>query len=522
MTHRTVRVILAAAAAVAVLAGCGYFHTADVAGYVVDSESEEGINGATVTFFMADPRTNTGEVPVTATETNTSNGNDGYFSQKVIWENSVPRFGQEGDSGTIYVRINHPDYQELTTALPGVLSDTLNFVSNIEIVTAIYSVDEVSGRVVGGDGRPVNGVQVLLTLRYDDVEDEDREYTDLTATVDGEDGRFVLADIEWRDTSPAIGSTASTATATLTIDDPDYRLADGQAASGSTGIAVTLSSGDDLELSADVRATQTTFAAESLEGRVIRAGTSEGVNGVRVVLNLDSTSNEDEDYVATTGAIDGVAGSFVFTNVVWEDDTPSSPTSDTESGVVYIDDVDYYWASSPTASPNTRAVSLVHEQSSELSSAISVNRKPRTTFSATVQGRIIERLTGGADIVDSPVAGVEVTATFVDEGSITRTLSAISDANGEFSFFVEWSDSSPRDVDDGASDAADDTSIPEGEDVMQVDIDYVVPSGTVDADLDGDGTVPPGDANEPELDETNFQVKSWLTPNYLPTAVDVD
>lgn len=498
---------VAAAALVALTAGCGYFHTADIAGYVVDSETENGVNGATVTFYMANPSDNAEEEAVTATQTNTSNGNDGYFSQKVIWENSFPRFGQEGDSGTVYVRVTHPDYQEIVTPIEGVLSDTLNFVSNIEIDTAIFSVEEVTGRVVGGDGLPVNGVQVVLSLTYDDEEEEPREYADNTGTIDDDDGRFVITGIQWRDTSPNASDDGIGATATLTIDDPDYRLADGDS------ISLDLVSGQDLELADDVEAQQVTFTAGSLTGRVIRAGTSEGVNGVRMVLDVDSTADEDEDYVTTTATIDGVVGSFAFNGVSWEDQNPESPTSDTESGDVYVDDANYYWAAdSNNDPPLTRAVSLVSDQATELSSAISVNRFPRTEFSAELEGRVVERTSGADGTSDSGVPGVTVTLTFADEdgggGSTTRTLTATTNPNGDFDFFVEWTDSTPRDADDAASDAGGgESDIPEGEDIMLVDITYDISGTTFDA-------APPN--------VTDFEAKSWQTPNYLPTAVDDD
>lgn len=504
---RVVAGALGAAFLVLIASGCGYFHTADIAGYVVDSDTDEGVNGATVTFYMADPTANENEEAVTATETNTSNGNPGYFSQKVIWENSLPRFGQEGDSGTVYVRVAHPDYQEIVTPIQGILSDTLNFVSNIEIDTAIFSVAEVTGRVVGGDGLPVNGVQVVLSLTYDNEEEEAREYADNSGTIEEDDGRFVITDVEWRDTSPDASDDGTTATAALTIDDPDYRLADGDS------VSVELTSGEDLELADDVEARQTTFTAESLTGRVIRDGTSEGVNGVRIVLNLDSTTDEDEDYVATTATIDGVVGSFEFNNVTWEDEDPDGPTSDTETGEVFVDDADFYWAAdSDNDPPLTRAVSLVSDQSTELSSAIAVNRFPRTEFSAQLDGRVVERTSGADGTSDSGVPGVTVTLSFVDEdgagGTVTRTLTATTNPNGDFNFFVEWTDSTSRDADDAASDAGGgETDIPEGEDIMQVDIAYDV-SGTT------------FDAAAPNL--TDFEVKSWQTPNFLPTAVDPD
>ena len=48
----------------------------------------------------------------------TTGGNAGYYTHKVIWKTTSPLFGEEGDSGTIWITVTHEDYQEATVESP--------------------------------------------------------------------------------------------------------------------------------------------------------------------------------------------------------------------------------------------------------------------------------------------------------------------------------------------------------------------------------------------------------------------
>ena len=84
-----------------------------------------------------------------------------------------------------------------------------------------------------------------------------------------------------------------------------------------------------------------TFSSQTVTGRVIDVG-GDGINGVRMVLDLQSTPDDAEDYITTTATVNGDDGVYEFDNVTWRDETPDSPAADTESGVVSVDDDDTF------------------------------------------------------------------------------------------------------------------------------------------------------------------------------------
>jgi hypothetical protein len=306
-----------------------------------------------------------------------SQGNNGYFSHKIIWQNAFGEFGSEGDSGEVWLKISHEDYLEKTTRVSGILSDTINLVPDILLDRATFSTPQLRGRVLNVSG--------------------------------------------------------------------------------------------------------------------------EGVNGVRMVLDLSSTTDEAEDYITTTGFYEEEPGYYLFQDVTWRDETPDSDAADTENGSVLVDDPDYQ-------SGGSLSVILTSGQDSEAAEDIVVTRKPRTQFSTTVIGRCIRRyINVDGDPVDIPAQGIEVAAFYTDDNG-SHTLYDQTDATGSFSMLLQWSDADPEDDTD--------PTIPEGEDVLYVEFDYDPDnlSSYTFTDIVG--------ATTGTIEDDEFRLKSWLNPNYLPDAVD--
>ncbi len=266
---------------------------------------------------------------------------------------------------------------------------------------------------------------------------------------------------------------------------------------------------DTLNVFPDILLDRAAFETPEITGRVVDVS-GEGINGIRVELDLASTTDDAEDYVTTTATINDSVGTYRFPNVSWRDEAPDSASADTESATVTIDDPDYESATS-------LQLLITSDQAVEAADSIVVTRKPRLDFSVTVQGRCINRYTSSQGVDENAAPGIEVTATYKTEDGTLHTLYDQTDAGGGFSFFIQWTDDSPKDF-DGFTDALDDESIPEGEDGLFLQIQYDPPF-----DIDN-GTTPPTvndiiGANASVWDSDDFLLKSWINPNVLPDAV---
>lgn len=373
-------ICLALPAAFVILSGCGGYYTGEIAGYIKDSENAAGINGAVIRIYAEEPASASEDGFIVETASMSSGGNGGYFSHKIIWQSYFPAFGEEGDSGSVWLGIVHGDYTDAIAHVRGVISDTVNVVPDILLVRATFETPEITGRLVDVAG--------------------------------------------------------------------------------------------------------------------------EGVNGIRLELDLASTTDEAEDYVTTTATIDGNPGTYRFQNVSWRDEAPDSPSADTESATVIIDDPDY-----ESAAPLQLLVTS--DQAVEAADTIVVTRKARSDFSVTLQGRCINRYTSSSGVEENPAPGVEVTVTYKTQDDTLHTLYDQTDGTGSFSFFIQWTDDSSGDFDGPSPDGADDSSIPEGEDGLYVQIQYDTP-------FNGEDVIG-GDANA--YDGNDFLLKSWIDPNVLPDAV---
>ena len=369
--------------AVVLLASCGGYYTSDIAGYVKDDENGLGVNGAIIRVYAEEPESADAEGFSVETASMTSGGNAGYYSHKIIWKNWFPSFGEEGDSGSVWIGITHDDYIETTRLVQGILSETVNVVPDVYLTRASFSSPEVSGVIIDVGGN--------------------------------------------------------------------------------------------------------------------------GVNGVRTVLDLESTVDDQEDYVTVTATVDGVDGVFQFEDVRWRDESPDSPSADTENAVISVADADY-------ETDDIVPVIITSDQASRVTTEVVVTRQPRIIFSGNLYGRCIRRYLSSQDVQEIPAQGIEVTLTYIDEMG-EHLLYDYTDASGTFAFFVQWIDSVPGNFDGTAAVDTLDPTIPDGEDGIfaQVFFDPPFDVATYGGDIDGGDPL--------TFDDQDFALKSWINPNYLPDTV---
>lgn len=367
------------------LSSCGNFYSADIQGYVLDSESNTGINGVTIYLFEKEPELPQDENFFTKTSTANFNGEAGYYSSKVIWQSLVGRFGPEGDSGEIYMGVSHPDYADVVITQRGIFSDTNNILEDIELDRTTFSSPLVSGRVVNSSG--------------------------------------------------------------------------------------------------------------------------EGVNGVRMVLDLDSTPDENEDYVALSGTVEDTIGVFEFTDVTWTDETAAAEgTSSTENVTISVDDNEWKNSGQP------RNLDLYSSQESVLND-ISINRQPRSNFQMEITGRIVDRKSG--DNPDYPIEGILVELIIDTDDTSGSGYEdpeyALTDINGRYTFNIQWDDNSPGDFPSGAS-----GSIPEGEDGIEIISVYADWGDGTEGLISPDGNYgqPAGGTSEVILE--NVEIHSGFNPYTVP------
>ena len=76
---------------------CQPAFTADIAGYVLDIETEKGIEGATIRIFEKEPETALDTPYISETSTSSAIDSNGSFSKSIIWRDILPQFGEDGD-----------------------------------------------------------------------------------------------------------------------------------------------------------------------------------------------------------------------------------------------------------------------------------------------------------------------------------------------------------------------------------------------------------------------------------------
>jgi hypothetical protein len=189
----------------------------------------------------------------------------------------------------------------------------------------------------------------------------------------------------------------------------------------------------------------------SLRGRVVNSA-GQGLNGVRLVLDLSTTAATD-DYAATTATDDGEPGYFQFDDVAWidADSLPAAAFSAaraiaagaaTETAYLRVDDPAWFGAVYDAATP--LALTLNSGEDRDISAT------PIVAASADFERGVIE-----GRVVDSTGAGVNGASVSLDLGSngvgadytatTMRLVSHVGQEDGWYRFTnVSWTDPSPE------------------------------------------------------------------------------
>ncbi len=348
--------------------------------------------------------------------------------------------------------------------------------------------------MVDPSGEKINNVRVVLDL--DSTEDDEEDYVVRSAINEGDEGVTIFENITWRDPDSTDSIETTTETAVLFIDDVNYRLdyssidsadlfSDAEADDLGRDYGIKLSFTADQSQTLDpVTIIPVQFTTQSVTWRIIQSGTSSGINGVRVVLDLNTDGTVDEDYVAVTATDPSTgAGTYTFNNINWEN-RAATGTTDTRDVIIRVVDDSYEDAELPamelTSGPNTNI---------EASNLI-VTHVPRTEFSTDIEGRIINR----EGEIDFPMQGIEVKVTFTDDSG-DKTLYTTTDVNGVYSFLIEWTE--------GASSA-------------EADINITIDIDSTDSTLGNPGTNPSDITAE---DFINYNIRSEEDLQYIPDVI---
>jgi hypothetical protein len=501
---------LALAALTLSATSCGKrFFSATLAGYVREAGADPGspgagIDDAEIRVYLEEPASGTEPDYLVKTASLTSGGQSGYWSHKVMWENWLPRFPDEGDAWTFYVSVRKPGYFPRIVAVSGILSDATNVIPTIELRR--ISMASLRGRVVNRFGQGLDGVRVVLNLASTDAEED---YVATSASDDGETGYFEIQDIAWLDPDSlpaasvraigaddparAIGADGSaTEAAFLYIDDPAWY---GRDYSKASPLALTLRSGQSSDISATtpLMALSASFTREIVEGQVLDAAGA-GINGVRISMDLESTA-AGADYSVNTVHIEDRTppdGWYRFERISWTDREPEHPALDTLGDIetirIYLDDPAY---ASLTSAEDPLTLSLPSDPEGQAVAAFTVPAAQAITAVSTdfkvpeLRGRVVDST--GAWLNGLRVAlDLQSTSASPDMRAMTATVDG---APGTFVFKnIAWSDSlawkaeaNPADWATDTEDAAvylDDASYGSDTDSLKP-LRFILSSGTV-------------------------------------------
>lgn len=458
--------------------GQGRYYSATISGYVNESKLDAngntvGVNGAQVSIYLVDPSLNAKAVPSIVTSSMTSGNNAGYWSHKVMWQTATPSFADEGDSGTVWVKVMSKGYFPQTVEVNGILSDASNVVSTIALVKIVTT--ELKGRVVNKDGAGVNGVNVVLDLMS--TEDNEADYSATTATVDGVMGVFTFSNIAWEDTDSKprlIGSDGkATETIKLYIDDPNYysdsNSADPRYKTLQTAFGITSGSKFNRITSNPISVYSAAFSAKLLKGRVVdikkataallagtALGASDGINKVTIALLFPIQGGNP--VTVTTGQLGGADGWFQFdtTNATWTNNRPThsdatvtaegayvqgAEDDDVTTARIYLNDGNFY---SDNDTKHPLEVAITSEGSIDLSTLatpLAITAGDARFKVATVKGQVLlrDKATG--------VNGVQVSLQLASgQNAINVTTANDGTNDGIFTFKdVTWTDTNPSD-----------------------------------------------------------------------------
>jgi hypothetical protein len=403
--------------------GCTRYYEAELAGYIRDGVSKQGVNQAVVQVHYE----SAAEASFQQTFTQRYGDQDGYFVfRRVVWSTDTPLFGDEGDLHDIRITVAHEDYQPFAQTLR-IVSGASNAVGDVYLDRAFFVAGKVEGRVrdreadVDGEQRGLNGLGVELYVPDGPVVDEatarawvdshNPDASDLTATVDGDDGVFRFADVQWLD--PARFPQGEDERGTpwrviVRVQDADFfeHLAwDLEIRSGETTSALP-------DLYVDKKDYQ-----GALKGVVRDRSSGDGVNNVTLEIYVPETTlstqaevdafidAHDPDVAATSRTVEEEDGSFLIENIGWRIEQPPAAADAHQRKPVLLRAVASDFATLtlyrdpalPRFVPMPELVSSSTVQLPDL-------QLTRTHFVAAAEGYV--RRTDGA--VDSGVNGVRV------------------------------------------------------------------------------------------------------------------
>lgn len=207
------------------LTGCGMYHKADITGYVKNSASGYGINGADLKVYLTEDAVQSGEGYILETSSMIYNGNPGYFTFTAVWQRLFSEYGSEGDVTELWIHAGHDEYSSKTVHVSGITSDTMNIIPDIELEAVVYTAQQVSGWVTDGTGPPpngVDGVRVVLDLASTE---KNPDYVAVSSTVESggstQSGVYTFVNVQWRD-EVNIGRMTDEEMITISVDDSTY------------------------------------------------------------------------------------------------------------------------------------------------------------------------------------------------------------------------------------------------------------------------------------------------------------
>ena len=284
-----------------ILAGCGgYYYRATIQGFVIDEETDAGINEATVRIYTDEVDSADAEGFVAQTSTVTQGGSAGYYSSTVIWRRVFGAYGREGDTTTIWIAVTHPDYGSAVVAAKGILSGDDNLVAPIRLDQTTFSIPALRGRVEDQNGAGLNGVRVVLEIPVLSGDESPDERVTQTATIDGTPGRFEFAPVSWSDRNTA--DPGGEVAAVVRVDDPEWGAEDGESPVQREVVLVPAEQTRHIATPFPVYRLPRTEFSTVVEGRLLERTEDfggqvddRGVQGVRVKLEYWRRTDEQPD-----------------------------------------------------------------------------------------------------------------------------------------------------------------------------------------------------------------------------------
>lgn len=193
------------------LLSCAPVFTAEITGYILNTETYEGIPGVEVRMYRNKPANYADDSFLYQTSTG-NDANLGLFSQTVIWNDYLAQYGKDGDVIDMHFTIVHPQYQSKIESTIGIVSGAVNTIPAILLNSLNASVEELQGSITA-ENILTNGIRVALYLG----EEEIAYARTITETINGVDGQYRFENIEWRDVL-----LTGNIIATVQVEDPRY------------------------------------------------------------------------------------------------------------------------------------------------------------------------------------------------------------------------------------------------------------------------------------------------------------